>query len=481
MNKTFKDDLFIGLDLGTSGVRALACGTHGDFAARAECPYQHDPTCRNPGFHEQQPWIWQLAIQQTLRQLTHKLGSSISRIRALAVDGTSGTLVPVDCDGKPLRPAIMYNDARATSEALELNIKAGNWCIERGYQIEASFAAAKIRWLRLNEPETFEKTRYFLHHADFAVAFLTGQLGITDFSNALKTGYDLQEDEWPTWLTAEAGVAERLPDVVAPGEVVGQLRDLVATECGLPAGLTIVAGASDGTAGFFASGATEIGDDNTSLGTTLIFKRLSLSSACGTQGQVYAHKLPGGRWLPGAASNTGAAWIQERYPDAKVSQWDDRARALLPSSYLAYPLVGRGERFPFAAADAVGFCIPASDDQLEQYAAGLQGTALVERLGYEVLNGVTEGGNSAIFSTGAASRSNSWLQLRADVNGRPVCRPAHPDAAFGCAVLAALHRGFANVWEAGAAMVRIDHSFEPNPERRGAYDELYCTEPSRAC
>jgi sugar (pentulose or hexulose) kinase len=468
-----KQALFIGVDLGTTGVRALVTTAAGELVSRSEHRFPNAISVAADGAHEQAPAAWRTALVQTLGRLGNELGVRRCDLVAVAVDGTSGTVVPVDRDGAILRPALMYNDPRARQEADELTARAAPWCTERGYRIEASFAAARIRWIRLHEPSIFEKTRWFVHQADFATAFLTGQYGTTDFNNALKTGYDLQEETWPPWLCAEEGVAERLPEVVSPGEVVGRICPEAAAACELPSGLTVVAGTTDGTAGFLASGATKPGDDNTSLGTTLIFKRLAQEPAVDTSGRVYSHKLPAGLWAPGAASNTGSAWVQALFPQAHPPAWDKRAAALLPSPHLVYPLVGKGERFPFVSQTAVGFGAPDTHDPLAHFAACLQGTALVERCGYEVLDRVAGKSHSAIFSTGAASRSDVWLQLRADVAGRCIHRPLHPEAAFGSAVLAASRSHFDSVWDAAAAMVRIEQRFEPDLSRREVYDERH--------
>ena len=473
MSRPQKQALFIGVDLGTTGVRALAATAAGELVSRAEHRYASGVSDATAGAHEQAPAAWRGALVQTLSRLGNELGVRRADLVAVAVDGTSGTVVPIDKNGSILRPALMYNDPRARQEAGELTARAGPWCRERGYRIEASFAAARIRWIRLHEPSIFEKTRWFVHQADFATAFLTGQYGTTDFNNALKTGYDLLAESWPPWLNAEEGVAERLPEVVAPGERVGRICPQAAAACHLPSGLAVVAGTTDGMAGFLASGATKPGEDNTSLGTTLIFKRLADKPAVGASGSVYSHKLPAGLWAPGAASNTGAAWVEELFPQSRPPDWDTRAVALLPSPYLAYPLVGTGERFPFVSETAVGFGAPDAAEPLARYAACLQGTALVERRGYEVLDGVAGRSDAPVFSTGAASRSDPWLQLRADVCGRCILRPAHPEAAFGSAVLAASRSYFDTVWEAAAAMINIERRFEPDSTRARVYDERH--------
>ena len=466
--------LFIGLDLGTGGVRAVAVTAAGEVVASGTATLTGQAV--QEGWHEQEPEMWWQATGAAMQALGRELeerGASAAACVAVAVDGTSGTLVCVDNEGRALRPAIMYNDQRAEAEAAEVTARAGVFCEKLGYTIGGSFAAARIRWIQLHEPAVFETTRWFLHQADFIANRLTGQFGVADYSNALKTGYDLVDECWPDWWSAFDGVSERLPRVLAPGTPLGPLQEEVAGALGLPAGVMVVSGATDGTAGFLASGAHRVGDDNTTLGTTLVFKRLAARLAKDATGLIYSHKLPGGFWLPGAASNTGGEWIRRDYEDADLTQLDAQASRILPSQHLAYPLARSGERFPFKVAQAAGFCLPQAQDALGHYAAHLQGVALTERLGYEVLDRIATVPQGDIYATGAASRSDAWLQLRADVSGRKIHRPGCPESAFGSAVLAAAALQFDDVWGAVQSMVHIDRTFVPDANRAASYDELY--------
>ena len=394
-------------------------------------------------------------------------------LRGVAVDGTSGTLVCVDSHGEPVRPGLMYNDGRATAEADALNDLATDFHDKLGYRFAASYALAKLLWVRDHEPEAWAQTAVCLHQADFAAGRLTGHFDVSDYSNALKMGYDLVDEVWPAWLDDLDGVRERLPGIVAPGEGTGAVTAAAAEATGLPAGLPVVASATDGTAGCLASGVRRPGDYNTTLGTTLTFKGVSQSLCRHPDGLIYSHKLPGGLWLPGAASNTGGEWMAAMFLGADLAAMDAAAEPLLPCAAVAYPLARRGERFPFKSDDAVGFCEPEPASNAERYAAHLQGTALVERLGYEVLDGVAGTAGGEVYGTGGGSRSDVWMQCRADVTGRTFHRPACPESAFGSAVLAAAGTHFGDVWAAVEAMVRVKVSFEPRPERRQGYDEAY--------
>ena len=470
------EELLIGVDLGTGGVRVLAVTTRGEVVASAAASLDSARVIDEEGLHEQAPLVWWEMTCRALGELTGDLraaGVQEDALKGLAVDGTSGTLVCLGESGEPLRPGIMYNDARAGIEADELNAMATEFCERLGYRFASSFALAKIAWVRRNEPDIFGNTVHFLHQGDYVEGCLSGEFTWSDYSNALKTGYDLVEEDWPQWIDALSGVRERLPRVLAPGEKVGKVSATAAARTGLPEGLPVVSGATDGTAACVASGMRRPGDYNTTLGTTLVFKGISERLSRHPEGLIYSHKLPGGFWLPGAASNTGGEWVETLFAGADLREMDAAAVGRLPNALLAYPLVRRGERFPFLTADAEGFCIPEAGDEIDRYAACLQGTALVERLGYEVIDEVAGSSGGELFSTGGGSRSDVWMQCRADVTGRRVHRPACPESAFGSAVLAAAGTVYGDLWEAVEKMVQIERTFDPDSERAGFYDELF--------
>lgn len=471
------EDLFVGVDLGTGGVRAVAADRNGDLVARASTSLSSDVAHSTvPDGHVQDPRLWWEAFVAATRTLIADLqqtGIRPTRIRAISIDGTSGTITCVDTEGQPLRPALMYNDRRSQQQAAALNEMAGSFCDRLGYRFDASYALAKILWIREREPELFARTNFFAHHADFVQWQLTGEAGITDYSNSLKTGYDLVNERWPDWLDVLDGVPERLPKVVPPARAIGTVCDSASQETGFAAGTVVVSGATDGTAGSLAAGLHRIGDYSTTLGTTLIFKSLSPRLVKHPDGLVYSHKLPGGRWLPGAASNTGGQWMAEQFTGADPVALDAAARSLLPSPHIAYPLVGTGERFPFRVDHARGFVPSPSTPDPESYAACLQGTALLERLCYEVLDRVVEISGGDVFATGGGSRSAVWMQCRADVTGRWYHRTRHPEAAFGAAIIAAAGSFYDNLTDSVESMVQVERNFEPVSDAHATYEEIY--------
>jgi len=468
--------LFIGIDVGTGGVRALAVTDTGAVVARASAPFDRAVLAPQQGRHEQPPQAWWDAVCRATRLLVDDLkscGGKPQQLAAVAVDGTSGTVVALDAGGTALRPAIMYNDPRAADEAEQLNAVAGDFCGKLGYRFQSSFALAKIAWLGNHEPAAFEKATCFVHQADYVMGRLTGEPGISDYSNALKTGYDLVDECWPAWINGLPGVAERLPQVVPPGTRVGATTTRAAGATGLPSGLTVVTGASDGTAACLASGLRRPGDYNTTLGTTLVFKGISRQVCRDADGLIYCHKLPGGLWLPGAASNTGGQWTDALFAGSDLAAMDAAAEAKLPGTCAAYPLVRTGERFPFRSRTARGFFLPEPDDPVDRYAACLAGVAFVERLAYDVLDEVTGSSGGEVFSTGGGSRSKVWMQCRADATGRVFHRPACGESAFGAAVLAAAGCVYDGLHEAMEKMVHVQKTFTPSAGRAEGYERLF--------
>lgn len=473
VNGTETGRVVIGLDVGTQGARALAVSAKGEVIAAASRRLKNAGPALPEGRSEQDPEAWWSAARACLREVAGRVGAD--RVACLAVTSTSGTVVPVDASGRALRPAIMYNDGRAVEEAAEVQA-AGRALAERlGYRFQPSFGLPRLLWIRRHEPAVFERAACFLHAADFLVARLTGEVGRSDSSNALKTGYDLENLCWGAWIEHDLGIPlARLPHVVAPGEAIGALSRAAAEETSLRVGTPVAAGASDGTAAFLASGAISPGEWNSTLGTTLVVRGVSANLVRDPQGRLYCHRHPEGHWLPGGASSAGGEWLEHRFPDADWRALDQRALSLSPTDLVAYPLVRRGERLPFIDPRAEGFTdAPVSVTPESLYTAHLEGTACVERWIYVVIESLGVPVGPCLFATGGGARSREWLQIRADLLGRTLIRPRVVEAAFGAALLAAAHTLHPSLSDAVRSMVRADFEVPPRPGLRAAYDELY--------
>ena len=458
---------FLGIDLGTGGVRVIICDEQGSSKAGCSVALREAEVSNlPPGFHEQRVEAWWPAAVQAiggaLRQFK-KAGASPREISAIGITSTSGTVVPLDERNQPLRSALMYNDGRAVLEAEELNEKYPEFPAKAGWSFQPSFALPKILWVMRREPEVARAVKRWAHAGDYLVGRLTGEFGASDYSTALKTGYDLLDLCWPSFLETVAGLPQgAFPRILAPGEAIGTVCAAAARQTGLRRGTVVCAGMTDASAALFAAGACEPGDWNTALGTTIGIKGITRSLLRDPQGRVYCHRHPMGFWLPGAASNVGGECLQAAFSGRDLPELDGKAWERGPSSVVLYPLARRGERFPFVKPDAEGFRLGEPQDEIDLYRGHLEGVAFTERLGYEVLVGLGAEKGARIHATGGGSRSRVWLQIRADILGEILVRPRLPESAFGAALLAASHIAYRNVTQAVQGMVKVEAVCEPS-------------------
>lgn len=468
----------MGIDIGTQGARVIVCGADGKIIAQASESFARlDEAALPPGWAEQNPVDWWIATETCIKKvidLLHDSRIGQESIAAISVDSTSGTVVPIDASGNPLRPAMMYNDSRAEAEASECNMKGSALTDKLGYKFASSFALPKILWLKNNEPELFRKTSLFIHAADYIVGKLSGDFNISDTSNALKTGYDLVDRCWPGFIENELGITiNRLPSIVNPGARIGSVTLDCMVKTGLAAGTPIIAGVTDGTAGFLASGAVKPGDWNSTIGTTLVLRGVSTELVKDTQGRIYCHAHPQGYWLPGGASNVGAECITRFFNGQNLDELNARVHEYTPSPMLVYPLARIGERLPFINPDAERFVIGSPSDNNELYTAYLQGVGFVERWCYELMQELGAEVGDTVFTTGGGAKSSAWMQVRADIMGRCVVRPESPECVMGTAAVAASGSIYKNLESAVSAMIKTGESAEPNGDLVDKYDGFY--------
>ncbi|MEU8226633.1 FGGY-family carbohydrate kinase [Kribbella sp. NPDC048915] len=428
---------WIGLDLGTQSVRAVLADAKGHVLSRATRPL----TSHRDGVrHEQDPQAWLTAVDEVMAEV------GTSSVDGIAICSTSGTFLLTDLAGRPVTPALMYDDARAAARRDQIvDADPERWATS----MQPTWALPKILDLDLTD-------RRVVHSADFVAAHLVGHPVATDTSHALKTGYDLIADAWPASAFGELGLPlDAFPDVVRPGSELGRT----------PAGVPVYAGMTDGCAAQIAAGALSPGAWNSVLGTTLVLKGVSEQLLTDPTGAVYSHRHPDGGWLPGGASSTGAGVLTELLPGADLDALDKVAH---PVDAVTYPLTKKGERFPFVAPQAERFTLGSTADDLHTYAAVLQGVAFIERLAFEHLESLGAEPVRSVSLTGGATRSGYWNQLRADVLGVPVELPAVPDPAYGMAVLAA--SGGTDLAGTARRMVRVERVLEPRGDR---LEDLY--------
>lgn len=423
------------------------------------------------GTHEQNPEEWWRGFCDVSRAVMRTLKDSIPplEIAGVAVTSTSGTLVVTDTRGRPLRPAILYDDTRSGKVAEVLNTQ----CPPTGMHLNSSQSLVKAVWVRETEPDVWSKAGRLLHPSDWLTGNLTGNHAVADSSNALKLGFDPQAMQWSEAIERTGLPRDLLPRVVGPGEQVGRVTFAASEATTLPAGVPVMAGATDGMTSLISSGASQPGHANSTLGTTLVWKVLATERPPSCRG-IYSHLHPSGLWAPGAASNAGPGSLRLVLKGMTCAQMDQLAAPRLPTNLICYVLSRRGERFPFLNDQARGFVAGNLRDPVDGYAAQLQSLGFVERWGYESVQKCGIRVSDTVFSTGGAAASPVYSQLRADIMGRTVKRCCHPYAAFGAAILAASGTIYVgNVRKAIESMTRASEVFTPAVDRARRYDEIY--------
>jgi len=316
---------FLGIDLGTTGIRAILTDERGTILSVQTAGIEGSLVkTADTRASEQDPHCWEIALFTVLKKIFTE--ERDYQLKAVTVDSTSGTIIPIDKHCRPLYNALLHNDVRAQEESRYI-------CESTGLKVKPSFALSKILWLKKNKPDIFTKTFKFIHAADFLKGLLTGDFETTDFSNAVKTGYDLAQYKWPISISTVLGLPpDKFPKVVKTGEIFGELRLKLREELHLTEKVQVVAGATDSTTSFYSSGAEKIGDWNTTLGTVLGIRGISTEFIEDPEGLLYAHRHPEGYWLPGAASNTGGEALRLFFAGFKNGVYQDSLEIILAIS-----------------------------------------------------------------------------------------------------------------------------------------------------
>lgn len=424
MSLSEADQLFLGIDIGTSGVRICALDATERVVAISTVamppPIQLGPAV------EQDPEIWWRTVTETLGRLARKC--DLSRVVRLAVDGTSGSLLLADAQGMPRSRGLMYNDARAVETAQRIKAVAPP---ESGAQ-GPSAALAKLLHLLPTLPAD---TRHVVHQADWIAGRLCGRFDFSDENNALKLGYDPILRQWPDWLDQLAIPRHLLPSVGVPGHVVGTIDPGTADLLGLPKSAAICAGTTDGVAAFLATRANRPGDAVTSLGTTLVLKLLSDKPIFAASQGIYSHRL-GDRWLAGGASNTGGAALLAQFSAARIAELTALIDPAHPTGLDYYPLPKPGERFPINDPGLFPRLTPRPSDDAVFFQGMLEGIAAIERSAYARLTELGAPQLKRVISIGGGASNAAWMEIRETMLGVPVTLARETEAAFGTALLA---------------------------------------------
>jgi sugar (pentulose or hexulose) kinase len=411
--------LAVGIDIGTSGSRAVAMRADFSIIASTAAPLERF------GMNSRDPAVWWAAVEATLDELLSQIDRDA--VRAIAVDGTSGTVLPVDGAGRPLAEPLMYND-RVAEEPILAAI--ADMAPDASAAHGATSGLAKALWF-----QRLPGIHAVLHQADWIAGQLSGRFDVSDENNSLKTGYDAEARRWPEWIAATGMRMEILPSVVRPGNVIGGLTAAAADQFGLGRNVAVIAGTTDGCASFLATGAATTGEGVTALGSSLTIKILSDGPIFAPRYGIYSHRL-GDMWLAGGASNTGGKVLARHFSLARIIELSAAIDPATETGLGYYPLGSPGERFPIADPALQPRLMPRPDSDADYLKAMLEGIAAIEALGYRRLAELGAPRLTSVRSVGGGAANPAWTAIRQRKLGVAFVAALSDQAAAGTARLA---------------------------------------------
>lgn len=370
--------------------------------------------------------VWEQTLYDLIAQIPPHFRATV---KAIAINGTSATVLLCDAQGNPLDTPILYNDARGFTVLSQIaQVAPANHLV-----LSATSSLAKIFWW--HQQPIFSQATYFLHQADWLAFLLHSKLGISDYHNALKLGYDVYNLCYPRWLEP-LPFFSLLPQVLAPGTPIGEIKPSLSREFNFPADCLVTAGTTDSIAAFLASKATEVGEAVTSLGSTLVLKLLSSQPVENAAYGIYSHRL-GNLWLTGGASNTGGAVLRHFFSDEELVSLSQQINSNRQNFLEYYPLIAPGERFPINDPHLPPRLEPRPTNPVEFLHGLLEGIAKIEARGYELLQ-LLGGDNrlKIVYTAGGGAKNPTWTKIRQRQLRVPVMPSTQTAAAYGTALLA---------------------------------------------
>ncbi|XP_059305711.1 D-ribulose kinase isoform X2 [Lycium ferocissimum] len=350
-------------------------------------------------------------------------------VASIAIDGTSATTIIIDSmSEEPLCRPFLYNESCPDALPLVKSIAPPNHTVCSG----SSTLCKLVSWW--SSYDSSKESAVLLHQADWLLWLLHGKLGVSDYNNALKVGYEPEMDSYPPWLLSQP-YSHLLPSVQHPGTKIGCMKEGIRTQFGYPKDCLICTGTTDSIAAFLAARATLPGKAVTSLGSTLAIKLLSTRRVEDARFGVYSHRLDD-KWLVGGASNTGGAVLRQLFSDEQLKKLSEQINPLEASPLDYYPLQAVGERFPLADPNMEPRLHPRPENDVEYLHGILESIARIEAKGYNLLKDLGATPVEEVITSGGGSQNEKWIKIRERVLGLPVSKANQTEAAYGAALLA---------------------------------------------
>jgi len=468
--------MYLGLDIGTSGVKAMLVDEAFETVAVAQSPLTVSRP--HPGWSEQDPRDWIAACEASIAALARTRGEALSRLKAIGLSGHMHGATLLDDADTPLRPCILWNDGRSGQQCRTLDARADFRGIG-GNLVMAGFTAPKLLWVAENEPEIFEKTAKVLLPKDFVRLWLTGE-HVAEMSDAAGTLWlDVAGRRWSDALLAATGLTRaHMPALVEGSDVSGRLRRDLAEKWGVGR-VPVAGGGGDNAATACGMGVISPGTGFLSLGTSGVLFAVTDRFAPNTDEAVHAfcHAVPEtwhqmGVILSATDSLTWLSEITGRGPADLAGLLPERIEAPSGIGFLPYL---SGERTPHNNPDATGALLGLRRvTQLPDLVqAAMEGVAMAFADCVRALQRAGTGIEAA-YAVGGGARSDQWLSIMAAVTGLTLLKPEDGDfgAAFGAAKLAAACET-GDVSPGTFTPPKVDRAIVPDPALAARYAEAY--------
>lgn len=477
-------EYFLGIDVSTTGSKALIIDTFGNVLAACSSP--HTLSTPKPLWSEQDPQEWWTATVNSIKSVIQKTGINPQAIAAIGLTGQMHGLVLLDGAGKVLRPAILWNDQRTQAQCDEIHRRIGR---ERFIQISGNvalpgFTAPKILWVAQNEPEVYSKVRHILLPKDYIRYRLTGDFAMDKADGSGTVLFDLKKRNWsPEILAALQIPNEWMPPTYEGPEFTGNVSVTASNETGLAEGTRVAAGGGDQAAQAVGVGAVESGIIGLTVGTSGVVFASTPSPLIEPKGRLHAfcHAVPGMWHFMGVMLSAAGSlqWYRDTLaPEMSFDELLKEAESIPAGSeglqFLPYL---SGERTPYPDPQARGAFIGLTlrhtrghmtRSVLEGVAFGLKDSfMLIQNAG---LNKITQ-----VRASGGGTKGVLWRQILASVlDSELVTVNTAEGAAFGAALLAGVGAGaWPDVISACKQTIKITGLTNPDPKQVDVYRQSY--------
>eukprot|EP01023_Acetabularia_acetabulum_P066041 TRINITY_DN8844_c0_g1_i3.p1 TRINITY_DN8844_c0_g1~~TRINITY_DN8844_c0_g1_i3.p1 ORF type:complete len:463 (-),score=70.52 TRINITY_DN8844_c0_g1_i3:97-1485(-) len=423
-NSSVNEPLYLGIDFGTSGARAIVINDRDEICTEKQVGYSSKIDLAQG---------WRIALFQLLGSIDNGMKSNI---QSIAFDGTSATCMLIDkITGQILTQPKLYNESQSKQSVDFVKSIAP----ESHTTVSSTSSLCKlVAWHQDNVWQKLQNEGaqvMLISQSDWAASLLHGIRDCSDYNNVLKLGYDPAAEQYPDWLATQP-FAHLLPTkILPPASVLAKVTASAAQSSGLNTSCYVCSGTTDSIAAFIAAGVSEVGEAVTSLGSTLAIKMLSETRIDDANYGIYSHRL-GDSWLVGGASNTGGAVLKKFFDNDELQELSTKINGDKPSPLDYYPLACPGERFPINDPHLQPLLEPRPEDDAEFLHAMLQGIAKIENMGYQLLMQLGASKLKKVYTAGGGAKNGVWNQIRQKLLNVDVIASPQAEAAYGAAILA---------------------------------------------